>query len=48
MHARSIGGVCISSLLAGMGLALARLNERYLLGQAVDPEIVDGRPSAVY
>lgn len=38
----SIGGVCISGLLAGMGLALARLNERYLLGQAVDPEIVDG------
>lgn len=38
----SIGGVCISGLLAAMGLALARLNERYLLGQAVDPEIVDG------
>lgn len=38
----SIGGVCISGLLAAMGLALARLNERYLLGQAVDSDIVDG------
>lgn len=37
----SIGGLCISSLLAAMGLALARLNERYLLGQAVEPEIVE-------
>ena len=38
----SVGGVCISGLLAAMGLALARLNERYLLGQAVDPEISEG------
>lgn len=38
----SIAGCCISGLLAAMGLALARLNERYLLGQAVEPEIVEG------
>jgi len=39
----SVGGMSISILLAAMGLALARLNERYLLGQAVDSDIVDGK-----
>ena len=33
----SIAGVTISCLLAAMGLILARLNERFLLGQAIDP-----------
>jgi zinc transporter 9 len=35
-----LAGVSVSLLLAGMGLALARLNQQYLLGQAVDREIV--------
>ena len=39
----SIGGMSISILLAAMGAALARLNQRYLLGQAVEGEIVDGK-----
>jgi positive regulator of sigma E activity len=39
----SIGGCCISTLLAVMGLALARLNQRYLLGQSVEPEITEGK-----
>ncbi|GMI12382.1 hypothetical protein TrRE_jg6710, partial [Triparma retinervis] len=37
-----LAGVGVSGLLAGMGLILARLNQRYLLGQAVDREIVEG------
>ena len=36
----SLAGISVSLLLAGMGLALARLNQQYLLGQAVDREIV--------
>lgn len=37
-----LAGVGISGLLAGMGLILVRLNQRFLLGQAVDPEIIAG------
>jgi len=37
-----LAGVGVSALLAGMGLVLARLNQRYLLGQAVDRDIVEG------
>jgi zinc transporter 9 len=33
------GGVAISFLLAGIGLYLARLNQRFLIGQAVEPEV---------
>jgi zinc transporter 9 len=33
----SVAGVGISVLLGGVGLYLARLNQRYLLGHAVDP-----------
>jgi len=32
-------GVSISLLLAGMGTVLARINEKFLIGQAVEPEI---------
>lgn len=35
-------GLAISGLLASMGLVLVRINQRYLLGQAVDPEITSG------
>ena len=35
-----IAGVGVSCLLAGMGLVLARLNQKYLLGQSVDDHIV--------
>ncbi|GMH48586.1 hypothetical protein TrVE_jg14470 [Triparma verrucosa] len=35
-----MAGVGVSCLLAGMGLTLARLNQRFLLGQAVDNDIV--------
>lgn len=34
-------GVGISALLGAMGIALARVNHRFLLGQAVDRETVD-------
>lgn len=37
-----LAGVGVSGLLATMGLILVRLNQRFLLGQAVDPEIVSG------
>jgi zinc transporter 9 len=33
----SVAGLSISFLLGGVGLYLARLNQRYLLGRAVDP-----------
>lgn len=36
-----IAGVAISSLLGGMGVALASMNYRFLLGQGVDKEITD-------
>ena len=36
-----IAGVSISGLLGVMGLLLARMNHRFLLGQAVDREITD-------
>ena len=36
-----IAGVAISSLLCGMGFALASMNYRFLLGQGVDKEITD-------
>ncbi|GMH54476.1 hypothetical protein TL16_g01681 [Triparma laevis f. inornata] len=35
-----LAGVGVSCLLAGMGFTLARLNQRFLLGQAVDSDIV--------
>ena len=38
----ALAGVAISSLLAAMGVILVRVNHRFLLGQAVDPEIVKG------
>jgi zinc transporter 9 len=37
-----IAGVYIAGLLGGMGFALARLNQKYLLGYSVDPEIIKG------
>jgi len=37
-----LAGVGISALLAGMGLVLVRLNQRVLIGRAVDPEIITG------
>uniref|UniRef100_A0A7S4JB62 Cation efflux protein transmembrane domain-containing protein n=1 Tax=Odontella aurita TaxID=265563 RepID=A0A7S4JB62_9STRA len=37
-----LAGVTISGLLAAMGLALVRVNHRFLLGQAVDPVITRG------
>lgn len=36
-----IAGVGISALLGAMGIALVRVNHRFLLGQAVNREIVD-------
>lgn len=36
-----VAGVGISALLGVMGIALVRVNHRFLLGQAVDREIVD-------
>jgi len=36
-----VAGIGISTLLGLMGLALVRVNHRFLLGQAVDPEITD-------
>lgn len=36
-----IAGVGISALLGAMGIALVRMNHRFLLGQAIDREIVD-------
>eukprot|EP00640_Fibrocapsa_japonica_P003329 CAMPEP_0113952584 /NCGR_PEP_ID=MMETSP1339-20121228/90505_1 /TAXON_ID=94617 /ORGANISM="Fibrocapsa japonica" /LENGTH=316 /DNA_ID=CAMNT_0000961225 /DNA_START=298 /DNA_END=1248 /DNA_ORIENTATION=- /assembly_acc=CAM_ASM_000762 len=38
----AVASVGISFLLAGMGIFLARLNEHYLLGKAVDPDITQG------
>ena len=38
----ALAGVAISSLLAAMGIILVRVNHRFLLGQAVDPEIIKG------
>ena len=35
-------GLAISGLLASMGLVLVRINQRFLLGQAVDSEITNG------
>ncbi len=37
----SVAGVAISALLGGIGLALVRMNHRFLLGQAVDKEILE-------
>jgi zinc transporter 9 len=37
-----MAGLAISGLLASMGLVLVRINQRFLLGQAVDPEITKG------
>lgn len=37
-----MAGLAISGLLASMGLVLVRINQRFLLGQAVDPEIING------
>lgn len=37
-----LAGLAISGLLASMGLVLVRINQRFLLGQAVDPEITKG------
>jgi zinc transporter 9 len=37
-----IAGLAISGLLASMGLVLVRINQRFLLGQAVDSEITNG------
>jgi len=37
-----LAGVSISCLLAAMGLVLVRLNQRFLLGQAVDADIIAG------
>lgn len=37
-----LAGVGISVLLGGMGLALVRVNHRFLLGQGVDREMTDG------
>jgi solute carrier family 30 (zinc transporter), member 9 len=36
-----VAGVGISALLGAMGIALVRVNHRFLLGQGVDREIVD-------
>jgi solute carrier family 30 (zinc transporter), member 9 len=38
----AIAGVGISTLLGAMGIILARVNHRFLLGQAIDKEITDG------
>jgi len=38
----SIAGVGISGLLAYMGYSLAKLNQKYLVGHSVDPEITSG------
>jgi solute carrier family 30 (zinc transporter), member 9 len=38
----AIAGVGISGLLGVMGIVLARVNYRFLLGQAIDKEITDG------
>lgn len=35
-----VAGAAIASIMGGMGLYLARLNQRYLLGQAVDKDIM--------
>lgn len=37
-----LAGVAISGLLAAMGVALVRVNHRFLLGQAVDQDITRG------
>jgi zinc transporter 9 len=37
-----IAGVGISCLLGGIGLALVRVNHRFLIGQGVEREILDG------
>jgi len=37
-----LAGIGVSGLLAAMGVYLARLNQKYLLGQAVDTEITEG------
>jgi len=37
-----MAGLAISGLLASMGLVLVRINQRFLLGQAVDSEITKG------
>lgn len=37
----SVAGVAISALLGGIGLALVRMNHRFLLGQAVDKDILE-------
>ena len=38
----ALAGVCISGLLAAMGIILVRVNHRFLLGQAVDKETMKG------
>jgi zinc transporter 9 len=37
-----LAGVSISALLAAMGIILVRVNHRFLLGQAVDSETIEG------
>ena len=38
----ALAGVGISGLLAGMGIVLVRVNHRFLLGQAVDQDVIKG------
>jgi len=38
----ALAGLAVSGLLASMGLYLARMNQTYLMGQAVEPEITEG------
>lgn len=37
-----VAGVAISALLGAMGIALVKMNHRFLLGQAVDRDVTDG------
>lgn len=38
----SLAGLSVAGILGALGIYLARLNQRYLLGQAVDSDIVSG------
>ena len=38
----ALAGLAVSGLLASMGIYLARMNQTYLMGQAVDAEITEG------
>ena len=38
----ALAGMGVSCLLGGMGLYLARLNQKYLMGQSVEKDITDG------